>query len=97
MSAIFNIGSLVLGLISWIIPVVVIYKCSKRDNRGKFIGISFTSCGLALLLQLFEIRHRVYLHDWSALLDTIDILSGVAVILVLVTIILNSIALKGHD
>ena len=97
MSGILNIGSLTLGLIAWMIPAIVMCKQKKKDGTRKFrvIGASFISCIMALLLQIFEIRHRVDIHDWTALLDTMDVLSGVAVILVMITVILNGIALKS--
>jgi hypothetical protein len=42
---------------------------------------------------LFEINHRVQIQDWSAIMDTIGTLIWVAVILAVITLILNIMAL----
>ncbi len=94
MSAFLNLGSLVLGLISWIIPIVAISQYQKRKNVFSFSIISFSACALSLVLQIFEIKHRVHVEDWSALMDTIDVLSWVVVVLVVITIVLNVVGLN---
>lgn len=97
MSAIFNIGSLILGLISWLIPLIVLCQENKRHRKPAFSIISFTSCTLALVLQIFEIQHRVYLQDFTAIMDTINTLSLIVIILIVVTVILNILALKKFN
>lgn len=94
MSAILNLGSLVLGVISWLIPIVVLWQGKKRDIGVGVLVSSSTSCAAALILQILEIRNRVHLEDWTAIMDTIDILPWVATILVIITAILNLFALK---
>ncbi len=67
LTAFLNVSSLLLGLLAWGVPFLAV------AHRSRFalccIG-SFACCGLSLLFQLFELRHRVALEDWSALLDT---------------------------
>lgn len=92
MSAILNLGSLALGLISWLVPISVLWQGKKKGLD--FLLISFTSCVGALILQILEIRNRVHLEDWTAIMDTIDILPWIATILVVITAILNLFALK---
>ena len=94
MSAFLNSGSLILGLISWIIPIVAISQYRKIKNAISFSIISFSTCALSLVFQIFEIRHRVRIEDWSALLDTIDALSWVVVVLAAMTIALNVVILN---
>lgn len=93
MSAFFNTGSLILGLLAWIIPFIAIKRPPKKDNWTAFSPLSFGCCGAALILQLFEIRHRVQIQDWSAILDTIGAIVWVSVILLAFTILLNIFAL----
>lgn len=86
-----SLGSLLLGLIAWIVPFLAMKHPEK--NVGKHIIVSFSACVASLCLQLFEINHRVQIQDWSALMDTIGTLKWVAVILAVITIILNIMAL----
>lgn len=84
-----NLLSLLLGLASWGFGLAAILKPGAR-----WLGaLSFLSCGLSLVLQLAEIRRRVGLQDWSALLDTMDAVLPAAGILLCFTFLLNLIAL----
>lgn len=96
MSGFFSLSSIILGLISWIIPIIAMtkYQNQKTKNVFSFSFISFSACSLALLLQIFEVKNRIHLEDWAALMDTIDILSWVVIVLILITILLNTILLK---
>ncbi|WMI80502.1 hypothetical protein [Anaerotignum sp. MB30-C6] len=93
MSAFLNLGSLVLGVVSWIIPIVAVKQYGKRHKVTYFSVYSFTACTMALVFQLFEIRHRVNTGDFSAIMDTIGAITVVSVILIMVTVVLNSTAL----
>lgn len=88
-----NIGSLILGLIAWIIPLLAIGK--KYRFALCCIG-SLSCCLVSLLLQLLEIKRRVDLGDWSALMDTINAVILAAVVMLVVTLISNAIALFSH-
>jgi cytochrome c oxidase subunit 4 len=95
MSGFLNLGSLLLGLTAWIVPILAIKHSGKHavNNCFNFIIVSFSACVASLCLQLFEINHRVQIKDWSALMDTIGTLVWVALILAVITLILNIIAL----
>lgn len=84
-----NLASLLLGLFAWGFGLAAIRK------RGSYLrsGCSFALCAAALVLQFYEISHRVSLRDWSALMDTVPTLTKVAALLLAVTVILNGIAL----
>ncbi len=85
----YNILSLSFGILAWIFG-------GSAALRGRFGGCSYFSlgcCGAALLLQFDEISRRVDLHDWSALLDTIHALTFAAAFLVVITLVLNGIAI----
>ncbi len=90
-SGLLNLGSLSLGLIAWIIPILSI-KCSEEYGNKKCcnsIVFSFGACVASLCLQFFEINHRVEIEDWSAIMDTIGTLKWVAVVLAVITLALN--------
>ena len=55
--------------------------------------LSFACCGGALVCQFLEIRRRVQISDWSALMDTMDAVVFAAFILLAVTLLLNFVSL----
>ncbi|MEK3994624.1 hypothetical protein MKY29_07695 [Psychrobacillus sp. FSL K6-2365] len=89
-----NIGSLVLGLVAWIIPIINLAVGKKQMNK-KWIAltiISFSACAISICLQIFYNLYLVNIKDWSALSE----MHGVAVastVLVIVTILLNALTL----
>lgn len=90
-----NVGSLVLGLIAWILPVVNLRRYKKHDCRNWAV-LSITSlsaCAISVCFQLFYNSHLVTIQDWAALADTTDHAASISAILVIVTIILNVISL----
>lgn len=89
-----NLGSLVLGLAAWGIPLCAI---GRKYRFGICCIGSLSCCVLSFLLQLLEVRNRVRLSDWSALMDTIDAVVATAVIMVVVTLISNVFVLwRAH-
>ncbi len=90
-----NMSSLLLGLIAWIVPILAIKYFGKSTVKKffRFSIVSFSACIASLCLQLFEINHRVQIQDWSAIMDTIGSLTRIAVILAVITLILNILAI----
>jgi cytochrome c oxidase subunit 4 len=95
MEGLMNVGSLVLGLIAWILPVVNLAQHNKISSKryAAFTVTSFSFCAATLSLQLFYTDHLVKTEDWSALLDTSHATALVATLLLVVTIVLNISAL----
>ncbi|WP_414839577.1 hypothetical protein [Carnobacterium sp. TMP28] len=92
-----NIGSLVLGLIAWIIPIVSIMQRNKKaTNHSIMILLSMGACAIALWFQLSYSNYLVEINDLTALMDTIGTLNWVAAILLIVTIGLNIISLATN-
>jgi hypothetical protein len=90
-----NLGSLILGLSAWLLPVVNIIQ-HRKHNYWSWISlslISLSACSFSLCFQIFEIYGRVLVEDWSALLDTMSTVAFVSAILLFVTVILNVITL----
>jgi ABC-type transport system involved in cytochrome c biogenesis permease subunit len=94
-SGLLNIGSLVLGLIAWILPVVNIMGYKKHNHRNwiTLSTMSISACAISLCFQIFYNSHLVKIADWSALMDTTDAVAFVSAVLLMVTIILNIITL----
>lgn len=90
-----NLGSLLFGLIAWIVPILSMKRSVKYGIKKCYnsIIVSFGACVASLCLQFFEINHRVGIEDWSAIMDTIGTLKWVAVILAVITLVLNTFAL----
>ncbi|WP_342508269.1 hypothetical protein [Sporosarcina sp. FSL K6-2383] len=90
-----NVGSLVLGLIAWILPVVSLmrYKQGGHKNWAAFSVMSVSACAISLYFQICYNHHLVTIEDWSALMDTTGALVKVAAILLIVTIVLNALTL----
>lgn len=84
-----NLASLLLGLGAWVLGLTAI---AKKGSYAHSTG-SFALCGLALAVQFFEIQHRVDTSDWSALMDTVPTLAKAAALLLVVTVVLNGVAL----
>jgi len=93
-----NLGSLVLGLIAWILPVINLMKHNKADPRNLvvFSIASVSACALSLCMQIFSLNNLVTKEDWSALMDISPTLVLVASILLVVTLVLNAITLRVY-
>jgi hypothetical protein len=95
MVGMFNLGSLVLGLIAWILPVVnlLLHKKQKQRNWAVLPIMSISACAISLCFQIFYTKHLVEIEDWTALMDTAGTMAFVAAVLVIVSIILNTITI----
>lgn len=87
----FNIGSLVLGLVAWFIPVISLVRHKKRNTKFSFIPslVSMGACATALWLQISYNHYLVQIQDWTALMDTTSTLNWVSAVLLVGTIALN--------
>ncbi|TDL72114.1 hypothetical protein E2R56_16885 [Rhodococcus qingshengii] len=88
-----NIGSLVLGLIAWILPIVNLLRDKKQENK-KWVALSFVSisaCAISICFQIFYNYHLVKIEDWTALMDTIGAVAFASAVLIIVTILLNAL------
>lgn len=93
MTVLLNSGSFIFGVIAWILPAYNLMRKNKANHKG-WAALSIASvsaCAVSLLLQLFEVNHRVGKQDWSALMDTSKAIAAVAGLLLAVTIILNTV------
>lgn len=90
-----NVGSLILGLIAWILPIINLVKSKKPDygNCATLSVMSISACAISLCFQIFYNNYLVEIADWSALMDTSSAVTFVSAVLLTVTIILNAITL----
>ncbi len=95
MIGLLNIGSLVLGLIAWILPGVNLMRSEKTGDKNwvTLSIISLSACAISLFFQMYYNYHLVKIEDWSALMDTTGAVLFAAIMLLSVTIILNAITL----
>ena len=95
MAGLFNLGSLILGLVAWILPITSLLRRSKLTDRGRavYLFLSLAACSISLLLQQYYNDYLVKIEDWSAMMDTMKAVSIAATALVIVTIALNAMTL----
>ena len=93
-----NLGSLLFGLIAWILPGITLMQHNKADTRNLvvFSIASVSACAIALCMQIFSLNNLVTKEDWSALMDISPTLVLVASILLVVTLVLNAITLRVY-
>lgn len=93
MIGLLNIGSLVFGLIAWILPIVNLAQDGKdnRKNWTVLLAASLSACAVSLIFQIFYNYYLVKIEDWGALKDTTGGVVFVATVLLTVTLALNAI------
>ncbi|WP_100407624.1 hypothetical protein [Bacillus solitudinis] len=98
MFGLLNLGSLVLGLMAWILPIVNLTRDNKQENENwiALSIISISACSISLCFQIFYTYHKVTVEDWGALMDTMYAVAFASAILLIVTIILNAITLNVY-
>lgn len=93
MPGLLNLGSFVLGLVAWILPVVNLLRRNKAKSRNCIVLFmaSISACAISLCMQIFYTNHLVKIEDWSALMDTSSAVAMVSTLLLVVTIVLNAV------
>ena len=92
-----NLGSLLLGLTAWALPIVNLVK-RNRSKHKKWYILSLSSlcaCAASLLMQIFYTNYLIRIEDWSALMDTNNAVVLASTVLFLVALILNIINGNG--
>lgn len=90
-----NLGSLVLGLVAWLLPVVNLVRSGKAGQRNFAVLsiVSVSTCAVSLCLQIFYTDYLVKIGDWAALMDTSSAVALVSATLLVITLVLNAVAL----
>jgi cytochrome c oxidase subunit 4 len=95
MYVLLNDGTVLLGLVAWLLPIISLAIADKTKNK-KWIVLSLASvsaCAISLCMQLFYLDHKVRVKDWAALTDTSNYVAYASLVLLIVTIALNTITL----
>lgn len=87
-----NIASLILGVCAWLFGGLAIGTPNAFSSHRNIL-VSFGLCTVSLVFQLLEVNRRVLLGDYAAIEDTIRAVVIASVALVVITIILNVVAL----
>jgi len=90
-----NIGSLGLGLVAWILPIISLmkYRTKTQNSWSMRSVLSLSTCAIAIYFQVIYNHYLVKIEDWSALIDTAGAVNFVAGVLLVVTILLNGATL----
>ena len=92
----YNVYSILLGLFGWSVPCLVLARRWKWRTESAHV-LSLSACALSLCFQILEAERRVYLGDFSALLDTWDVVAKIAWFLWGSTVILNLWAMRKQN
>lgn len=93
MSAVHNLSALSLGLIAWLIGFCLIFG---KKHHPWLMLLSFAAMGSAMVIEYYELRHRIGLGDLAAVMDIYPTMAWVTLVLLTVTVGLNGIALLRH-
>lgn len=93
-----NLGSIILGLTAWALPIAKLMGYRKHDpyHWSVFTILSLSAAAVALLFQIMYTNHLVSIEDWSALIDTSRVVSFVSTVLIAVTILLNFLSFRVY-
>lgn len=89
-----NLGSFLLGLISWFFAFRNLTNKKPKDHASRIVYpiISLSSCVLALYFQMVDTWHLTTIQDWTAIEDTSGGVLLYALVLVFMTIMLNALS-----
>lgn len=93
-----NIGSLVLGLIAWMLPIANLARRGEAE-RGTWAILSIASliaCSLSLFCVIVYLDHLAKIEDWSAIMDTSGAFVLASTVLIAGTVALNAIMLSRY-
>ena len=90
-----NLGSLLLGLIALFLPIISLARRNRAKNQILIIysTSSVSACAISLYMQILYQNHLAKIEDWSAISDTSGGLVIVSAVLLVTTLVLNTILL----
>ena len=93
MNGIGSVGSILFGLISWMIPIFFLsIRICEKKGAAVLTGLGFAS--VSLIIQFLGIANEVYTGDYSALLDTMHAIVMIVVLYIGLTLLLNIVMIK---
>ncbi len=99
LDTVFELGSLFLGLIAWMIAIVncVKSKVWQSKKRVVFVLISCASCIISLLLQIWFVYYLVKLNEGPTIMDLAGTTLLLSIIMAGITILLNAMAVSKGE
>ena len=92
----YSVASIVTGLIAWGIPIIDrVFLKTHYVRRTMLVSVGFAF--LSVWIQFLNIKNLAYTGNWSAIRDTINVLSAVVIMFCIITLLLNFINIKTHD
>lgn len=92
----YSVASIVTGLIAWGIPIIDrVFLKTHYVRRTMLVSVGFAF--LSVWIQFLDIKNLAYTGNWSAIRDTINVLSAVVIMFCIITLLLNFINIKTHD
>lgn len=88
----FNLLSLLLGMLSWILGFAALRRRSIRCSAG-----SYAACAAALFFQILYTQHLVAIRDFAAIEDIHRAVTLAASVLLAGTLFLNIPTLAGKS
>ncbi|MCL2642361.1 MAG: hypothetical protein FWD52_02435 [Candidatus Bathyarchaeota archaeon] len=90
-----NWGSLLLGLVAWLLPIISLAVENKAKNKNWtiFSIASVSACAIAVCMQLYFSAYLVTVKRWASLEDFTPNAANLSLVLIVVTIALNAITL----
>lgn len=84
---------LIFGILAIIFAILNIFNFKKKSDIFRFLSLSFTS--LTVCAFYSDGASRLIIEDWAGLMDTMPTISNVLWILVVISILINSVSLRA--
>lgn len=91
----YSVASIITGLIAWAIPIID-RVFLKMHYAGRTMLVSAGFAFLSVWIQFLDIQNLAYTGNWSAIHDTINVLSAVVIMFCIITLLLNFINIKKN-
>ena len=88
--------SIFFGLFSWAVPIFKI-TLSNSLRISRISAISFTSAMFAILFRVLNMANNINTNDTVAVIDTIDSETMIITIFIIITAVLNMVAIYLCD
>lgn len=84
---------LIFGILALIFAILNIFNFKKKADIFRFLSLAFTS--LTVCAFYADGASRLMIEDWAGLMDTMPTISKALWILVIISIIINSVSLRA--
>ncbi|MCI6538491.1 helix-turn-helix domain-containing protein [uncultured Eubacterium sp.] len=89
----YSVASIITGLIAWGIPIIdKIFWKTSHVGRTMLVSVGFAF--LSVWIQFLDIKNLAYTGNWSAIYDTINVLSVVVIMFCIITLLLNFVNIR---